>query len=185
LPEAIEQAVDGGIDLVILREKDLSDHDYEALAKEIRALTLGKCLMIVHSRFDIAARVGADGVHLSEDDVHSVVTGHNGILGRSVHSLASAQKAVDEGVDYLIYGTLYETVSKPGRAVSGPGILRHLKLKPSAPVLGIGGINAQRVGEVLNCGASGVAVSSAILGSPDPLMATKKIKEALVAQSVC
>jgi thiamine-phosphate pyrophosphorylase len=60
-----------------------------------------------------------------------------------------------------------------------------LKLKPSAPVLGIGGINAQRVGEVLNCGASGVAVSSAILGSPDPLMATKKIKEALVAQSVC
>jgi len=100
--------------------------------------------------------------------------------GRSAHDDAAVRRAIDEGVDYLVFGTVYPTSSKPGRAGCGlESLAAACKLARGIPVYAIGGITSERVPEVLGAGADGVAVCGAILGADDPREATRALAEAL------
>ena len=181
LEEVVAEAVSGGVGMVQVREKSLSTGDLYRLAAMLRRVTLGKALLMVNDRLDVALAVEADGVHLPSHSLPTCVVkkvGGGGLLvGRAVHSVEEAVVAEGEGVDYLMLGTIYGTASHPGRAPSGPGLIEAVKARVRAHVYAIGGINASNAGEVMRAGADGVAVIRSILGAPDPGIAAREIAE--------
>lgn len=133
--------------------------------------------VIVNGRPDIARGVGAHGVHLAKNDLSvadaRAVLGA-GWIGRSVHGIDEAQAAVDEGADYLMLGPIYETATHPGRTPLGLGPLEVVsRLGP--PVIAIGGISAERVAQVRDAGAWGVAAIRALWGAKDPFAAATSL----------
>ena len=181
LEEVVAEAVSGGVGMVQLREKSLSTGDLYELAAKLRRVTLGKALLNINDRLDVALAVDADGVHLPSDSLPACVVKKLGggtlLVGRSVHSVEEAVVAQSEGVDYLMLGTIYGTASHPGRPPSGPGLIEAVKARVRTHVYAIGGINASNVGEVMRAGADGVAVIRSILGAPDPGNAARELAE--------
>ena len=170
LVRAVADAVQGGANAVQLREKDLPRGDLLRLVLRLRDVTSGRALLLVNGPLDVALEAGVDGVHLPEDappqDWGSEPRGL--IVGRSAHSLEAARRALAEGVSYLIAGPVYETASHPGRQPAGLEIIRKVVSVSDVPVIAIGGITAENAPTVLDAGASGVAVISAILGTAAP-----------------
>ena len=183
LEEAVARAVGGGINVVQLREKDLAAAELVPLADHLRAITRDKALLIVNSRLDVALLCGADGVHLPERGPSVAATrrlaGDGLIIGRSVHSAEEAVKAEEEGADYVQVGAIFPTRSHPGPP-AGPGLVESVAARVTIPIVAVGGITARNVGEVMQAGARGAAVISAILGSPSPGAAARRLAEAMV-----
>ena len=179
LVAAIEAAVAGGADAVQLREKDLADRELLTLARRLRAVTRERALLVVNGPPAVAEAAGADGVHLPEGAPMPTRPRPGFLVGRSVHSLEAARRAGAEGADYLIAGPVYETLSHPGVAPAGVALIEDVAAAVCPPVLAIGGVTAERVGEVVRAGASGVAVISAVLGQPDPGAAAGALRRAL------
>ncbi len=184
LEEAVARAVAGGANVVQLREKDLAAAQLVPLADRLRAITQDKALLIVNSRLDVALLCGADGVHLPEKGPSVAVTrrlaGDGFIIGRSVHSAEEAVKAQEEGADYVQVGAIFPTRSHPGLAPAGLGLLENVAARVSIPIVAVGGVTAENVGQVMEAGAKGAAVISAILGSPSPGAAARRLAEAVV-----
>ena len=181
LEEVVAEAVSGGVGMVQLREKSLSTGDLYELAATLRRVTLGKAILTINDRLDVALAVDADGVHLPSHSLPACVVKKLGggrlLVGRSVHSVEEAVVAESDGADYLILGTIYGTASHPGRPPSGPGLIEAVKARVRTHVYAIGGINASNVEEVMRAGADGVAVIRSILGAPDPGIAAREIAE--------
>ena len=167
--------------MVQVREKSLSTGDLCRLAAMLRSVTLGKAILIINDRTDVALAVDADGVHLPSNSLPPCVVKKVGggrlLVGRSVHSVEEAVVAESEGVDYLMLGTIYGTASHPGRPPSEPGLIEAVKARVRTHVYAIGGINASNAEEVMRAGANGVAVIRSILGAPDPRTAAREIAE--------
>ena len=167
--------------MVQLREKSLSTGDLYRLAVTLRRVTLGKAILTINDRTDVALAVDADGVHLPSDSLPACVVKKVGggrlLVGRSVHSVEEAVVAESDGVDYLILGTIYGTASHPGRPPSGPGLIEAVKARVRTHLYAIGGINASNAGEAMRAGADGVAVIRSILGALDPRTAAREIAE--------
>lgn len=181
LVRAVAEAVEGGVNVVQLREKDLPPAELLPLACRLREVTAGRALLLVNGPVEVAVAAGADGVHLPED---APAQGWGPeplrlIVGRAVHSLEAARKAVDEGVDYLVAGPVYGTGSHPAAEPAGSGFVRKLASSVTVPVIGIGGITAMNAADVMQAGASGVAVISAILGTDSPGGAAHELWEAI------
>ena len=179
-PQKIALAVEGGVDIVQLREKDLPGRLILDLAMNIRRAIDHKALLIINERVDVALLSSADGVHLGEHalspaDARTLV-GENMLIGRSVHNYDGALEAQSQGADYLISGSVFPTRSHPGQAPQGLRLIEDLAPNLRIPYLAIGGINPQNAPDVIRAGASGVAVISAILASPDPKQAARKLK---------
>ena len=187
LEEAVARAVGGGINVVQLREKDLAAAELVPLADHLRAITRDKALLIVNSHLDVALLCGADGVHLPEKGPSVAATrrlaGDGLIIGRSVHSAEEAVKAEEEGADYVQVGAIFPTRSHPGPP-AGPGLVESVAARVTIPIVAVGGITARNVGEVMQAGARGAAVISAILGSPSPGAAARRLAEAMVEAAV-
>jgi len=186
LEEAVAQAVEGGANLVQLREKDLLTADLLALAEKLRAVThLGRALFLVNDRLDVALACSADGVHLPEQGLPVAaarrLAGERFIVGRSVHSVAEAVRAQAEGADYVQVGTIFASRSHPDLPVAGLGLLEAVAAAVSIPILVVGGITAANVGEAMAVGAGGAAVISAILGAPSPRDAARGLAQAIAA----
>jgi thiamine-phosphate pyrophosphorylase len=183
LEEAVVRAVGGGVNVVQLREKDLAAAQLVPLADRLRAITQDKALLIVNSRLDVALLCAADGVHLPERGPSVAATrrlaGDGFIIGRSVHSAEEAAKAQEEGADYVQVGAIFPTRSHPGPA-AGLGLLESVAARVTTPIVAVGGISAENVGEVMQAGARGAAVISAILDSPSPGGAARRLAEAMV-----
>lgn len=183
LETVVAAALDGGVNLVQLREKDLSARELYALARRLRDLTAGRALFLVNDRLDVAMAVEADGAHLAGHSLPPVaaraVLGPERLLGASVHSRAEAEVAASAGVDYLLVGTLYPSRSHPEVAPAGPERIQELCQAVDVPLLGIGGITARNAREVLAAGARGVAVITAITLAPDPAAAAARLRMAL------
>lgn len=176
LVRAAGEAVTGGVNVVQLREKDL-DHDRLCmLGQRLRDVIRGRALLFVNSAADVAIEMGADGVHLPED-VLGVDTPL--FVGRSVHSVEAAERAEGEGVDHLVAGPVFETRSHEGAPAMGVELIRRICEAVRLPVLGIGGVDYERVVEVMRAGAVGVAVISAILAASSPREAAVRLREAL------
>ncbi|MCS7207068.1 MAG: thiamine phosphate synthase [Dehalococcoidia bacterium] len=183
LVEAVAQAVEGGVDLVQVREKDLPGGPLLEVSQRLREVTRGRALLFVNERVDVALLCGADGVHLPEAGLPPRgvrrLVGARLLIGASVHSVPSALRAQQEGADLLIAGTIFPSRSHPGQEAVGVGLLADLQKAVTLPVLAIGGVTPQNAGACIQAGASGVAVITAILGQPDPRAAAQRLKEAI------
>ncbi|MGH7509622.1 MAG: thiamine phosphate synthase [Gemmatimonadales bacterium] len=130
--------------------------------------------VFVNGRPDIAAAIGAQGVQLGAGDLSPAdarrVLPH-GWIGRSVHSVEEASEAVEEGADFLVVGSIYETPTHPDRRAAGPELVRETA-RLGRPVIAIGGVTAQRAVELKAAGAYGVAAIRALWHAPDPAAAT-------------
>jgi thiamine-phosphate pyrophosphorylase len=170
------------VNAVQLREKDLPGRDLYELAMTLRAALQGHALVLVNDRADVAAASGADGVHLPERclPVHSVRTlfGDGCIVGRSVHSVASAVQAECEGADYVQVGPVFATESHPGVAPAGLELVRAVAEAVKIPLVGVGGIEPSRVRDVIQAGADGVAVIRTILNADAPADAAAALSAA-------
>lgn len=184
LVEAVAQAVMAGIDAVQLREKDLDDAALHELAVRLRQITAGRCLLIINSRADIALAVGADGVQLPERGLplaaaRQIAPGL--LIGQSVHSAGAARAAAIAGADYIQLGTIFATASKPGKAPDGLSLVHEATEGLSIPCLGVGGIDSTNAASVIEAGAQGVAVVSAILQARDVAFAVRALRSAVTA----
>jgi thiamine-phosphate diphosphorylase len=187
-PEAlraeVQQALDGGVDWVQLRDKSGSASAMYQQAEHLRALTrASQARLSINDRLDVALAVEADGVHLAGQSlpvgVAARVAQQRLLVGRSVHGLAEAQAAVTEGADYLTFGHVYPTQSHPGLPPHGLEELRQVVETVDVPVLAIGGISTHNLEPVLATGCAGIAVISAILSAIDPRLAAAQLRQAL------
>lgn len=173
LIEAVEEALEGGVRFVQLREKDLGGRELLRLARTLREITsVFGARLVVNDRTDVAILSDADGVHLGQNSVSPqdarILLGEDKLIGVSTHSLEEALTAQAEGADFITLGPVFHTPSKAawGDPV-GLGTLRRVAGSVSVPVYAIGGIKADRLAGVLEAGANGAAVISAVLGPGD------------------
>ena len=167
----VAAAVEGGVDIVQLRAKELPAGRLLDLGLLIKQRINGKAMLFVNDRVDVALALEADGVQLGEEamPVEAVrrIAGGRLLVGRSVHSVERAIEAEAQGADFLVIGTVFATGSKPELEPTGPELLGDVRKVTNIPFLAIGGVNTTNVAKVLEYGASGVAVISAILASPN------------------
>ena len=181
----VEAAYQGGADIVQLRSKTLADGALYRLGIQFRKIANRyRKLFFVNDRPDLALAVGADGVHLGQDDlppegVQKVLKGKGIFVGRSTHSLAEALAAVREGADYIGVGPVFKTPTKPTYEPVGLDLVREVRRRIKIPFVVIGGINSKNISGVLSAGATRVAVVRAVFGAPDVYQATKRLREAL------
>ncbi|MEW6636243.1 MAG: thiamine phosphate synthase [Actinomycetota bacterium] len=181
LARAIEAALKGGIDRVQLREKTAAPALalYELALKTIPLA--GRERVIVNDRVDVALAVEAGGVHLAGRSLPPLAVRPligDRLLGVSVHGLDEARVAAESGADYVTFGHVYPTASKPGLPPRGLRELERIVEAVDVPVLAVGGIDPSNAPEVLATGASGVAVISSVLASPDPESAARALRRA-------
>lgn len=185
---AVVRAVAGGINLVLLREKDLTPVMLIALANRLRQITRGKALLVIsastRSHIQAALESDSDGVCLSEGGVsvpsaRSLIGTDMLMVGRSVHDLQGATEADKAGADFLMAGSVFTTNSHPGMRTEGPALIERIASKVSVPVLGVGGITAINASEVIKAGAAGVAMIRAVLCSTDPYSPARRIRAAV------
>jgi thiamine-phosphate pyrophosphorylase len=177
----LEQALDGGVKAIQLREKDLDGKELFELAEKGRQLC-GRydARLLINDRIDVALAVGTDGVQLGETSI-PVETARNllgpqKLIGASIHALAEATDAERNGADFILFGPVYFT---PSKAAYGPpqGLtaLKEIVEKISLPVYAIGGIKLENLEETKRTGVGGVALISAIISSDNPKAATQSI----------
>jgi thiamine-phosphate pyrophosphorylase len=168
-----------------LRHKEASTRELAAVAGRLVArVRAAGGVLIVNDRLDVALAVGADGVHLGQDDLPArqarpLASGL--VLGVSTHGLEQARHAQADGADYVAFGSIFPTGSKPSFELVGLDALRRVRPHVRVPLVAIGGITVERVADVRAAGADAVAVISAIGRAPDPGAATAAFLAALRA----
>jgi thiamine-phosphate pyrophosphorylase len=167
---------------VQLREKTATTREMVELGRALHAITRQADIpLIVNDRLGVALAIDAEGVHVGQDDMPAGLTrqlvGPHRILGVSAGTVEEARQAEQEGADYLGVGDVYGTPSKPDAGVPiGLAGLAEITRAVSVPVVGIGGIALNNAAAVIETGAVGVAVISAIVGAPDPEGAARRLR---------
>ena len=185
--EKARAAIAGGADVIQLREKQVPDSVFLALAAEIRELTdeTGR-IFIVNDRADIAALIGADGVHVGQDDLPisevRKMLRPGAVVGKSTHSYEQAMAAVNEGADYIAIGPLFDTKTKDAGPSPSADVVRRIVQDVPVPIFGIGGITVDTMDKVVAMGLKRVAVSSGICKASDPAAAAARIRGSLAWQ---
>jgi thiamine-phosphate pyrophosphorylase len=194
LAEFADAALAGGVDLIQLRDKGSAGErqfgplearqELEALEVLADAARRHGALLAVNDRADIALAAGADVLHLGQDDLPLPmargIIGTRPVIGRSTHDAEQVAAAIEEPVDYFCVGPCWPTPTKPGRTAPGLELVRATAaLNPDKPWFAIGGIDAQRLPEVLAAGARRVVVVRAITAAEDPRAAAEELKSAL------
>ena len=186
ITEAVQCAVGGGVDAVQLRERDLEGRQLFDLATELRRITRGADVaLVINHRVDVALAVDADGVHLGWRSlpVREVrkLAGERLRIGVSCHNASQLRSARDAGADYASLGPVFSTPSKTGLLDPlGPERTRSLVADAGLPVIAIGGINTENVGELRDLGLAGIAVISEIMASANPQAATRDLRQRLM-----
>jgi thiamine-phosphate pyrophosphorylase len=182
----VREAIAGGVDLVQLRMKDSSD---EEIVDAARAFREACPLLILNDRPDLARAVGADGVHLGQDDMSAQearrIVGSDLLVGVSTHSREQIAAAEESEADYFAVGPVHETPTKPGRPAVGLDLVRHAAAaRPRRPWFAIGGIDTENAAEVAAAGAGRVVVVRAIRNASDPRAAATALRTALDREAV-
>lgn len=185
MAETTRAAVTGGATMVQLRDKDGGTAALIETGRALKAVLAGSGVpLIVNDDVEAAIAIGADGLHIGQDDVQPAqarqVIGPDRILGLSVETADLAGLADPALVDYIGAGPVFATPTKPGHkpACGFPGLAAMVRASP-LPAVAIGGLKRQHVAPVLASGAKGLAVVSAICGQPDPAAATRDLIEAI------
>jgi len=189
LPDLLRAAIAGGVDIVQLREKQLPDEQLVAVASAARALCERhgppSPLLIVNDRPHVAREVGADGVHVGQQDMPVAevreLVGEDVLIGLSTHAPDEID-AVDAGlVDYIGVGPVHATPTKPGRAAVGLGLVRYAAAHATVPFFAIGGIDASNAPAAIDAGARRLCVLRAVASAADPEHAARELRELLDA----
>jgi thiamine-phosphate pyrophosphorylase len=164
----VEQMVSGGVDLIQLRGKGKSIDELVNLASEIHQITArSDTPLIVNDHAEIAARVPVEGVHVGQDDDSILVArqkaGRDLIIGKSTHSLDQAHTAQGEGADYIGFGPIFATPTKPDYKPIGLADIGQVHLDVGIPIFCIGGINIDNLQRVIDAGAKRVVMVSGLL----------------------
>ena len=184
LGDVIQGAIAGGVDVVQLREKGISDRRLLSLARYVRDWTAeAGVLFIVNDRPDLAALVHADGLHLGQDDL-SVdearrIVGGKMLIGVSTHNIEQARQAVLEGADYLGVGPCFPSTTKSFQDFAGLEYVREAAAEIRIPWFAIGGINPETLPKLTAAGARRIAVSATICGAESPADAAAALKTML------
>lgn len=181
---AVASALDGGVRLIQLREKSHDAKKIIRLGKKIRELTsIYDAIFILNDRIDIAQIVDADGVHLGQDDIDIKdarnILGDKMIIGISTHCPEQAQKAVEQGADYIGVGPIFSTPTKPGRIAVTTDYSKWVAQNIDIPWYAIGGIDLNNVQQVLDSGAKRIAVVRAIINADSPSEAALEFNKIL------
>ena len=185
LGPVVKAALAGGVDIVQLREKTLSDRRLIEQARRLREWThAADALLIINDRPDIAALVNADGVHLGQDDMPvreaRRIVGGEKLVGVSTHHLDQARQAVLDGADYLGVGPTFPSATKTFSEFAGLEYIRAVAEEVSLPWFAIGGISQENVAQVYDAGGRRIAVSNAICSADDPEAAAGCLRSAIV-----
>lgn len=186
LPDFLDAALAGGVDIVQLRQKGIEARA-ELAAIEVFADACARhgALLAVNDRADIAYAASPDVLHLGQGDlpvsVARRILGEDVLIGRSTHNDAEvAAAAIEPGVDYYCVGPVWPTPTKPGRPAPGLPLLRHAATMPGdRPWFAIGGIDTDTLGDVLDAGARRVVVVRAIADADDPGAAAAELAQRL------
>jgi thiamine-phosphate pyrophosphorylase len=185
LAEFLDAALRGGVDIVQLREKGLEARDELALLEVFAdAAKRHGALWAANDRADVAAAAGADVLHLGQDDLPVPYArrflGAGPLVGRSTHDRAQVDAAEREpDVDYFCVGPTWPTPTKPGRPAPGLDLTRYAAQHARRPWFAIGGIDGERLDEVLAAGATRVVVVRAITAAADPEAAARALRSRL------
>jgi thiamine-phosphate pyrophosphorylase len=174
LLQQAQHAVDAGVDVLQIRERDLEASDLARLVTAMVAIARGsRSRVVVNDRLDVALACGAGGVHLRASSIRPLaarsIAPRGFVIGQSVHSLEEAV-AVAADVDYLIAGTVWPSESKASRPAEAPLLglsgLAAITSAVSVPVLAVGGVTLDQIPGVVSCGAAGVAAIGLFMASP-------------------
>ncbi len=180
LEEGVEQAIQGGVTLVQLREKDCSSLEFYQTAQKVKTICDAHSVpLIINDRVDIALAVDAAGVHIGQSDLPAAVVrkilGPDKILGVSAGTVAEALKAQQDGADYLGVGAMFPTGTKEDADITSMEELHAITKAVDIPMVIIGGINGRTIPKFTDCDIDGVAVVSAILAQPDIRQAAREL----------
>ncbi len=176
-----EKALKGGATMIQLRQKTASGSALCSWSLRIHELCRAfNALFIINDRIDIALAAGADGVHLGQQDLPAdaarKLLGDNKVIGVSVSSAEEAEKAEKDGCDYVGLGHIFPTSSKKKTGEPlGPSRITEIFQRISLPIIAIGGLTAGNASGVIEAGASGIAVISAVADAPDPQQAASEL----------
>lgn len=178
--EIVRLALDGGVRLVQLREKDLSTRELTCLARTVRAMTAeAGALLIINDRIDIAISVGADGVHLGQEDLpvrDARALAPDLVVGASSHSIAEAREACADGASYVNIGPLFPTSTKEWQdEFLGWEGLQRISEVMTVPFTVMGGIEKEHIPRLVAAGARTIAVVTAVTAAGDPRRAAEEL----------
>ena len=176
--------VAAGVDVVQLRDKRLADRPLLERAQRLREFTVGTdTLLIVNDRPDVALLSQADGVHVGQEELTvkqvRTIVGPRMLIGVSTHSLDQARQAVLDGANYIGVGPTFASGTKTFAEFTGLELLRAVAAEIRLPAFAIGGIGLENIRDVLATGTTRVAVSGAVVSSPNPAGAVRQIRELL------
>ena len=169
----VEEALNGGVTLLQLREKNKNTKEYILLAEKIHTLTQKyKIPLIIDDRVDVALAVGAEGVHLGQNDMPVAIArkilGEKIIIGATTKTVPQALEAYKQGADYLGVGAIYPTTTKVKTVLTSAETLKDICKSVPIPVNAIGGLNKNNVHVLKDAGISGFCVVSAIMKANNP-----------------
>jgi thiamine-phosphate pyrophosphorylase len=182
LEDIFMPAIAGGVNMIELREADMSARDLLGEAERLRRLALGGVPLIIYDRVDVAVAAAADGVHVSIDSLPisaAKQAGRGVLVGKTVSSVAEAVAAEQSGADYLIVEPVFFSHYAQNHSPSGPTLVRRIKAKVHLPLLAGGGITAGNAHQVIAAGADGVSVISEIVDADDPRIAARALHDAM------
>ncbi|MBZ0271783.1 thiamine phosphate synthase [bacterium] len=183
--DVLRAVLAAGVRMVQLREKSMPMRALYELGRAFREETAQSgCLLIVNDHVDLALAIGADGVHLGQDDLPTAAAraiAPDLLIGRSTHSVEQAVAAEREGADYVNIGPIYPTLTKKGHSTFfGPAIVGDVLRHVGIPVTCMGGINAGNIDDVLDAGARIVAVVTAVTSAPDITEAARNLRRIML-----
>lgn len=184
--EQVERLCEGGARLVQLREKHLSPREFYSEAEGALRVARGRgAKLIINDRADIALALGADGVHLGQDDMPPeaarALLGRGAVIGFSTHGVEQSVAAARLPVDYVAIGPVFATSSKenPDPTVGLEGVRLARRAVGRVPLVAIGGITRENAPSVLDAGADSVALIGALLATGDPAEITRRTRDFL------
>jgi thiamine-phosphate pyrophosphorylase len=187
LVDVIAQAIDGGVSVVQLREKQLATREFVRLARQVRELIKPRNVpLFINDRVDVALAAEADGIHVGQEDMEVMdvrkLVGDTMAVGLSVNTEAEVLEANQLPVDYLGLGPIFPTSTKAdAKTPLGCQGLRRLRSLTEHPLVAIGSLSMDNAAEVVRAGADGLAVVSAICATEDPRAAAAELKRCIEA----
>ena len=186
----IEQALQGGVTLLQLREKERSTREYIELAEKVHAITKRyKVPLIIDDRIDVALAVDAEGVHVGASDMPVATArrlmGREKIVGATAKTVPWAKEAYEQGADYLGVGAIYPTTTKVKTVLTSTDTLREICKAVPIPVNAIGGLNKDNIDVLVEIPIAGICAVSAIMKADDPKRAATELKARAKELGLC
>jgi thiamine-phosphate pyrophosphorylase len=182
IEDVVLQAIEGGAQTIQYRDKDSSDREFLETASILQTICENRKIpFIINDRIDIAAYLKADGIHLGQDDlpprIARKILGQSKIIGVSAENIEQAKEAEKHGADYVGIGPIFDTLTKKIEKPIGLEIIKQAQKNLKIPFFPIGGINLERLDQIIEAGSKRIAVGSAVLSANDVKTATRNLLE--------